>query len=277
MDESRLPEEPEKLKTQDYTPDMVGVLGMLSKAFDRYIKGLTYPVMEMGKKGKRRWIGMDSESNFRLIQDPMLARAQNLSPLVNPREIQNWLVEKGRVESALAAAEELIPQYDYGIGIAKKGLWLSFIFSMMGLETRDYVVIRNGPGSRIGAPMHTKDPGDFEGKRILIFENDAITGESLACIPRLLLEARVKCQAIDVLLISRYAHVDEECYEAHKSRLAKGQYLGQSETGKHVIDTFSQIPPKFIRNKMSLESDFGGRNGNIHKLRETLRAKIHGK
>ena len=258
---------------EDYSPlELRGGIGMLINAFqlafDRRIRSKLFPVAITTLSGPQFTL-VPIEMACKLRSQGAADPKSNIHLLVDPSEIRTWSLQRGALAGACRAAHELIPQYDVGIGIAKKGMWLSFIFSELGLETYDVFVARTGENDRFTFPMDPLYGQMLKGKRILLFDNDAITGQSISVVAEGF-DSKVSPQSIDVLLISRYSHISEEYYSQIKDKLADGQLIGRSEKGKYVIDTFAQLPEKFVKKKMALESDFQGTTRDLARLKKKL-------
>ncbi len=74
-------------------------------------------------------------------------------------------------------ASALAGKYDLGIGVAKGGLYLTFIFESFGLETKIVQCHRRGRGAIFSWEEEPKN-AELEGKKLIVLENDVITGRT---------------------------------------------------------------------------------------------------
>ena len=279
-----VPQEAKWLKPIELTSGRRRLVEAIQKAFADEIKSKLYPALQCDENGNVNIIMSDLETNEMILQALKVTEAKTetltlptekgevkITPFVDPRGIQSWSLQKGAIESACRAAAELIPEYDVGIGIAKKGLWLSFMFKLLGLQTYDVSIVRDGD-QRVCAPMSELYKETLKDKRILVLENDAVTGKTLGTLLDLFDKTGIPYQHIDVLLISRYAHLQPAYVEQVRDKIAKGQYIGRDEERRFVVDTFSHIPARF-RRKMALETDFKGRHKDMERLKERLKLR----
>ncbi|MBL7110169.1 MAG: hypothetical protein ISS11_08030 [Candidatus Marinimicrobia bacterium] len=120
------------------------------------------------------------------------------------------------LERSIYAAKSLVDQYDIGIGVAKQGLWLSFIFNLFKMETYDVLIQRKGMKSGRGAiPLDVLTRKLIQGKKVLLFENDIVTGETIKFLTKRIGHKDMK--HIDLLLIFRNAY----CSESYHKRVRK--------------------------------------------------------
>lgn len=161
---------------------------------------------------------------------------------------------KGDLEKACHAAQTISKDYDLGIGIAKKGLWLSYVFNLYGLPTLNTLVVRNGNEDRLINQTNTLNEDSVKGKKILLFDNDLVTGNTVNALADKLLI--LKPEFIDLLLIYNHTEITPEFYKQVKPLFKnKPDEIGKMADGKIVLDAMCEIP-KTIRKSMSLENDF---------------------
>lgn len=169
-------------------------------------------------------------------------------------EAPNFNRYLGYLERACHAAETIKDQYDVGIGIAKKGVWLSFVFSLYGLPTHDVLIIRTGDHARFRHPLTELYKRDVLNKKVLIFDNDLVTGTSVEVVSKGMLEAGA--QQTDLLLIYGNTRLTPSYYEQVRAALReKPKIAGITKAGEIVVNTENQIPPSITRS-LSLEKDF---------------------
>ncbi|MFH1785529.1 MAG: hypothetical protein ABH842_03795 [Candidatus Micrarchaeota archaeon] len=121
----------------------------------------------------------------------------------------------GNIEATWTAAHELRERYDCAVGNAVKGLWLSYIFDLVGWDVTNILTKRmNSDTLRKVAPIeHITE--SLEGKRILLLENDVMTGATLEAAGRFL-RTVMRCATVDVLLL-----LDYSILESHEWRKAR--------------------------------------------------------
>ncbi|MFA5993049.1 MAG: phosphoribosyltransferase [Candidatus Pacearchaeota archaeon] len=103
-------------------------------------------------------------------------------------EEKRWISDRGFdgqkpgfVDRSLVMAHSIARNYDLGIGIAKGGLPLAYMFNLFGLDIR---VVEshpryNGRMRKIPTFKAHDDISDIRGKRILVLENDTLSGKTL--------------------------------------------------------------------------------------------------
>lgn len=143
------------------------------------------------------------------------------------------------LNSAWTAADELRDLYDIKMGIARKGLWLSYIFSLAGWEDGNILSLRlNGEFERINM-LISPHPDSISGKRILLLDNDMLSGESVDTVARSMQEL---CGASEVGVLTVYGHCSLSVDEFEKSGLGPERVLGRKMEYQamsrdfHVVD-----------------------------------------
>ncbi len=152
---------------------------------------------------------------------------------------------EGCLPRAWEAAGDLGKKYDLIIGIARKGLWLSFVFNLYGLENVREVYLARENGGRKYCPISEIYRTNVEGKRVLLLDNDAFTGRSIKAIADHL--KRVGARQVDALFIHDVCEPenvqpsDLKDPEFLRPFLDVPRVLGQREDGKLIIDFRSQL------------------------------------
>ncbi|VVC03060.1 Uncharacterised protein [Candidatus Bilamarchaeum dharawalense] len=164
----------------------------------------------------------------------------------------------GTLESAWEAARKLRGDYGAVIGIARKGLWLSFVFTLAEANTFEIYLARNG-SQRITCPVSPLFKKDVEGRRVLLLDNDALTGRSLQSLAKHFLAAGAA--SVDALLINRYTEPDSfgrYDFSIHQDKyLDVPRVVGYRESGQAVLDSMVQLRQvREIRKVMFLDRDF---------------------
>ena len=78
---------------------------------------------------------------------------------------------------SFAMASELAERYDLGVGIAKGGLHLTYLFNQFGLDTKVVDAHRRGRGATFKW-VSKYNPQDIDDKKILVIDKDVISGRS---------------------------------------------------------------------------------------------------
>jgi orotate phosphoribosyltransferase len=263
-----MPKQPGQYGPGDLTDDLERVMAAFQMAFHNHITEKLYPVMiNVEDEWQLTVVGVKKAVALR-HRGAGEGPVNGIMLLADPSDIPTFCHHKGAFENACLAARSLKDDYDIGIGIAKKGMWLSFIFSLMGLPSYDLLSYRYGEG-RILCPMDLGMKKEaVRGKRILLLDNDAITGDSVKAVVENLAEAGPEC--IDLLLLFRHSFITEHFHEQVKDRLLPEQHLGKTQDGEHIIDTLMPIPSKLVRKKMSVMGDFKGRRSDLKKMKVRL-------
>src|SRR3989344_2244789 len=129
-----------------------------------------------------------------------------------PRNVPNLNQYRGDLERACDAATQLVGQYDIGIGIAKKGLWLSYIFGKHELTIKDISVIRLESNRRFILPLDPLYASDLNGKRVLLMDNDVVTAKTINSVAKEI-TTRANSSCIDVLLAYSHTELEPSFYE----------------------------------------------------------------
>lgn len=84
------------------------------------------------------------------------------------------------------AGYNLARNYDLGIGIARGGLWSTYIFNLFDLET--HVVDSHKIGKSASFKWISGDPDAVKGKKVIVFDKDICSGRTLRRVGRELAE-----------------------------------------------------------------------------------------
>ena len=87
------------------------------------------------------------------------------------------------VNEACKAAQAIAGDYDLGIELATDGLAPGYVFHMHGFPTKAVKLGRRGRGA-IWQPIDDINEEDIQGKRLLLFDNDVVTGRTLNRVVR---------------------------------------------------------------------------------------------
>lgn len=185
----------------------------------------------------------------------------------NENKFPNFNRYVNHLELACNAARELKDKYDIGIGIAKKGTWLSYVFNVFNKNSIDLLVLRYEDIRLVHAlsPLLSEN---IKNQRVLLYENDLVTGESVRQFSEKLMQKNPK--SIDLLLVYRHARLEQDFYEQIKTKLRKkSKVLGKTEKGEIVIDSTNQVP-EIINRTYALETDFSPNNPKLNELLKKL-------
>ena len=181
----------------------------------------------------------------------------------------------GCLERACHAAETLSLQYDVGIGIAKKGIWLSYIFSLYGLSTHDILVFRTGDTTRFTMPLTPLYKKDVFGKRVIIFDNDLVTGKTIERVAQGMLDEGA--QQTDLLLVYGNTRISPTYFGQIKHNFRnKPKVVGRTITEDIVINTKAEVPDS-ITCLFTLEKDFNPSRKHLTKLAKMLEVELYEK
>lgn len=141
--------------------------------------------------------------------------------------------------------------YDYGIALAKSGMWLGYIFSVFG-----FFPILTVWTKRMGFGASWRPFDLLENllpdKRILVFENDVVTGRTLKRTVREL--QALNPQFIDLLLVYDHTEISYANYEKWRPFLTKEVRVIGNHFGNICLNTMCMVPKGF-RKVMSLEKN----------------------
>lgn len=87
--------------------------------------------------------------------------------------------ELSLIPEAYKAALALKNDYDLGIEMVRDGLSTGYIFNLMGFPTKAVKLSRRGRGA-IWQPLEELSREDLENKRLLLFDNDIVTGRTMS-------------------------------------------------------------------------------------------------
>jgi len=204
---------------------------------------------------------------------------------------------------AAAAAQILANEYDLGIELARDGLLLGYIFNLHGLPTKAVKLGRRGRGAT-WRPLEDIMPEDLKNKKLIVFDNDAVTGRTLRRTVKEL--SKFAPAYMDLFLVMNYTPVSPKKYEDWRKRgylpsalelfkkdlpnldIIDCQFAGDvyritycekngygckrvSERDLIGLDTRTNVPPGF-RKIMTLD-DFEKSYGSLLKLEEILKSQ----
>lgn len=210
--------------------------------------------------------------------------AERIAPIITPavlpvlseklvpeiRDAPNYNRYKGYLERACCAAKRLRQNYDLGIGIAKKGLWMSYIFGKYGLTIRDILTVREGR-NRFTVPLDEIYRRDITNKRIIIFENDVVTGGTLRDVSDHLRKAEPK--SIDLLVVFGITRLKKEFYEQVKPEFKHDPHVCEKKDTEIAIDCSSEVLP-YVRRIIALDKDFKPNRNYLLPLAKMLNAQL---
>jgi hypothetical protein len=181
-------------------------------------------------------------------------------------ESNNFNIHRGALERACAAAKHLAYRYDIGTGIAKKGLWTSFIFNLYGLKTRDCLIIR-ADNNRLAVPLDFAYSKDYARSNVILFDNDALTGKTIQEAKRHVSKTNPK--SIDALLIFETTELSEEELEIAAPNMKYPPKIIKKENGILYMDTTGEVQP-YVRKLITLEQNYKPRPELLSGLAKKL-------
>lgn len=200
------------------------------------------------------------------------------------------------INNAIQAVESLPKQYDLGIELARDGMWLGFMFSLYDFPIKTVKMSRNGD-SAIWQPIGDLKEEDIKDKRLILLDNDVITGRTIKKAVEEL--GKYSPKFMDLLLIYEVTRCSIGNYKAWrryglpepKEIWNDLEVISSKETkdgleitypiGEHaetlVYDDSNIINlntrrnvPKGVRKIMTLERDFNGSPIDLSKLEERI-------
>lgn len=160
------------------------------------------------------------------------------------------------LNEACGIAQKLHKDYDLGIALATDGLWLGYIAKQFDFPTLNVKMGRRFNGA-IWNPIDEVCRETIEGKKIVVFDNDIVTGRTIKRAAREI--KKLNPEYADLLLV--YGHTEVSPYNYHKWKRFMSdncRVLGNDVFGNYHLDSLCQIPrgEKVFRNVRSLEKDF---------------------
>ncbi|MBW3019461.1 phosphoribosyltransferase [Candidatus Woesearchaeota archaeon] len=159
---------------------------------------------------------------------------------------------------ALKAIREIILEYDHGIELAKDGLFLGYLCSLYGLDTRAVKLSRRGRG----ATWKPLEPiPDLNGKRVLVLDNDAITGRTLRRAGRELQSMGPK--RVDLMLMFSSTPLGLDCLKKYGEHLLNVDEVMQ-KSKPNVVD-YDLDAGKYWSTKYQSQCKFCGDKSSCRK------------
>jgi hypothetical protein len=178
----------------------------------------------------------------------------------------NFNIQRGALERACAAAKNLAYRYDIGTGIAKKGLWTSFIFNLYGLKTQDCLIKRIN-NARLAVPLDFTSSKDYANKKVVLFDNDAVTGKTIQETVRHIKQTNPK--SIDALLIFGITELSVKDLEISSPHMKYQPKIVKKEKDMLSIDTTGEVRP-YVGKLITLEQDYNPRPELLSGLAKKL-------
>lgn len=143
----------------------------------------------------------------------------------NYENFKKWALEKGfqdaygfGVAEAVNMAYTLSNNYDLGIGTAKGGLYLTYIFSLFGLETKIVEAHRTGTGATFNWNGDILPEG-LKNKNIVVFDKDVVSGRTTKRVSEELQKYQPK--KVDLVLIHNPIPEGSIGFGSNLSRVSK--------------------------------------------------------
>lgn len=143
----------------------------------------------------------------------------------------------GHHQHACGAAKDLHEDYDLGIALTTEGLWLGYIAQNFGFPVLNVRLNRRGRGAT-WQPLDNLDEANLEDKRIIVFDNDALTGRTLSRTAKEL--GKFNPKVMDLLLVYERSPLTPNLYK--NGKVPKG--LPDPKEFYSNIDVLSWSPAK---------------------------------
>jgi hypothetical protein len=147
------------------------------------------------------------------------------------------------VNETCKAAQNLMPQYDLGIELATDGLCPGYIFHLHGFPTKAVKLGRKGRGA-VWQPLEELSTEDIEGKKLLLFDNDVVTGRTLNRTVREL--GKFSPEYMDLLLMHETTYLTVDSYKR----------WNKNHSVPAVEDSYSFKPKDIRETPEGLEVDY---------------------
>jgi hypoxanthine phosphoribosyltransferase len=174
------------------------------------------------------------------------------------------------IAEACGVAKNLHNNYDVGIALATDGLFLGYIAQQFGFPVLNTKMGRRLNGA-IWQPIDQIDEGSIKDKRVIVFDNDVVTGRTLKRAEREL--NGLNPEYLDLLLVYGHTEVSLEKYMKWEKMLGEEtEVLGRDAFGDYILDTRGNIPKGF-RQVKSLEKDFEPDYEALREFEDKMRGK----
>ena len=157
------------------------------------------------------------------------------------------------IAEACGVAKNLHNDYDLGVALATDGLFMSYIAQHFGFPVLNVKLGRRFNGA-ISQPIDKFGEAEIKDKRVVVFDNDVVTGRTLKRAEREI--NKLHPQYADLLLVYGHTEVNPENYAKWSKYFSEDvQILGRDPWRDYILDTMCMIPEGF-RQVRSLEKDF---------------------
>ncbi len=161
---------------------------------------------------------------------------------------RDYTLEVGNMERVWMAARQLLEHYDVAVAVARKGLWLGHIFRLAGWETEELLTLRgNTEQFRVLLPLGNVTD-QIRGKRVLILENDMLTGKSIEAVAGYLHGNGVK--SADLFLLADHLCLPSEEFEKVKDHVPQERLMGKA------TDALTKIGREGYMASPGIQTDF---------------------
>lgn len=185
----------------------------------------------------------------------------------------NYNVYIGMLERACHASQKLLPEYDITVGIASKGLWLSYVLELYGWNVENLLIVRTRSDGRIVFPLSKTTRDTFRNKKVLLLDNDMVTGKTVEFASRKLREDE-RAKSIDALLCWGVTRLDDNAYAQFKYSIRpEAEIIGKDYNGRTVIDTRC-MKPENIRRLRTLDQEFTPERKYLKPIARKLGVRI---
>lgn len=113
-----------------------------------------------------------------------------------------------RYDETVNAAYELAPKYDFGVAVARGGLFSAYLFEQFGLPTVIAETKRRGKGAMF--KWHS-NPDLLKGKKVIVLEEDVCSGRTMRRVIR-------ELQRIEPCKLDLYLNIDPNFTSHNKTQ-----------------------------------------------------------
>ena len=141
-----------------------------------------------------------------------------------------------------SAAKELIPNYDVGIAILNGAMGLAFVMGHCGLPILNVKMQRiDNKYDATWKPLDELTNETLEGKRIIVLENDVLTGKTLTRAYQEL--SKFNPSSIDLFLARYKTLVDKSNYKGNEQYFPNLHFSGYQT--EQWVDTRGNVPDSY--------------------------------
>mgnify|MGYP001564541912 CR=1 FL=1 len=158
----------------------------------------------------------------------------------------NWFdLTRRLVYATTAATKEAAREYDVGVAIANDGVLQGYLAETFGLRTFNVKMSRFGKGAT-WVPLDKIEKQDINGKKVIVFDVDVVTGRTLKRAAREL--CAFNPTGLDLLLTRQEVTLSKEEYQDWRRVFTKKPVL-EERGDSYVLDCKTMVPSEFQKVK----------------------------